>query len=88
MGEHPMRVQPKMIMTSSPGRGHRICLVHYERIHTSPATSPGCRQTGRTSTNDDNLLVHGASMALFLIAVNKLPRHPAAGLAKAAFETA
>ena len=66
-----MRVQPKMIMTVPPGRGHRLCLVHHERVNTSPANRPGRRQTGRTSTNDDNTLVHDASMARFPAPVNK-----------------
>jgi hypothetical protein len=86
-----MRVQPKMIMTSPPRRGHRICPVHHERINTSPANRPGRRQTGRTSTNDDNMLVHYPSLARFPAAVNttrdcpqaKSPQEPQSGYQQA-----
>ena len=39
-------------MALPPGRGHRVCLVHHERINTSPADRPGRRQTGRARADD------------------------------------
>jgi hypothetical protein len=50
-----------MIMAALPGRRHRICLVHHDRINTSPADRPGRRQTGRASADDHDMLIHGAS---------------------------
>jgi hypothetical protein len=74
MGEHPVRVQPKMVMTSPPRSRYRIRLVGHERIKTSPAERPRGRQTSRPSTNDYDILIHDASLNSAPPAVNNA--HP------------
>jgi hypothetical protein len=78
MGEHPVRIQPKMVMAFPPGRGHRIGLVNHELIKTSPSDRPGSRQTSRASTHDHNMLIHDASVDPFPLTVNRR-RPPPAG---------
>jgi hypothetical protein len=72
MGEHPVSVQPKMIMAFLLGGGYRICLVNHERIQASQADLPGSRQPGRASADHDTLL-HDASVYPSPPAVNKNP---------------
>jgi hypothetical protein len=75
MREHPVHIEPKMIMAFPPRRGYRICLVNHERVTTSPADRPGSRQAGRASADDHDMLIHGASLHPSQPAVNKT--HPA-----------
>jgi hypothetical protein len=77
MGEHPVRIQPKMIMAPPPGRGHRIGPVHHERIKTSPSDRPGRRQTSRASAHDHNTLLHDASVDPLPLTVNTRGSPPA-----------
>jgi len=72
-----VRVQVKMIMAFPPAGGHRICLIDYERIKTSPADCPGSRQPSRASADHHDMFLHDASLAAILPAVNTthlLPR--------------
>ena len=62
-------------MAVPPGGGDRICLVHHERIKTSPARRPGRRQAGRAGADDHNTLLHDASVDPRTAPVNKT--HPA-----------
>jgi catechol 2,3-dioxygenase-like lactoylglutathione lyase family enzyme len=75
MREHPVRIQPEMVMAVPPGRGHRACPVNHERIKTSPADRPRSRQAGRASADDHDTLIHDASLSPSPAAVNKT--HPA-----------
>ena len=71
MGEHPVRIQAKMIMAVPPRGSYRVRLVNHERITTSPADRPGSRQTGRASADDHHTLIHGPSVDPSPPAVNK-----------------
>jgi hypothetical protein len=71
MGEHPVRIQPKMVMAFPPGRGHQIGLVNHERIKTSPPDRPGSRQTSTASTHDHNMLIHDVRVDSFPLTVNR-----------------
>lgn len=64
-------------MALPPGGGHRICLVHHERIKTSPADRPGSRQTSRASADDHHMLIHDARLDPFPPAVNRRTPPPA-----------
>ena len=62
MGEHPVRVQPEMIMALPPRRSHRIGPLHHQRINPRPAERPRRGQPGRSRPHHHHKLVHRASV--------------------------
>jgi hypothetical protein len=76
MREHPVSIQPEMVMAVLPGCSHRVCLVHHERINAGPADRPGSRQSGRARADDHDMLIHGASVYPFPARRQQQPARP------------
>jgi hypothetical protein len=59
--EHPVGVQPEVVVTRAPGRGDRVRLLDHERVEAGPADRRGRRQARRARADDHDMLIHRAS---------------------------
>ena len=62
MGEHPVRVQPKLIMPRPPRRGHRGGPLDDQRISARPPDRPRRSKPRRAGADHHHTLIHAASL--------------------------
>jgi hypothetical protein len=62
MGEHPVRVQPQLIMPPLPGRRHRASPLDNQRIHTGAADRPCGSKPRGPRPDHHHPLIHPASV--------------------------